>query len=183
MGSDQPAGSALRLSRKFIFSPPPSKMTGAAPPPTTAAYAAASDLSSGVRVVAVYGEDIVSFSVPADAYAYSRAEQEETLVEPFDAKADAVALLRHPLSNRRAIVENNTAQSRTVEEFEQLNMVWSRWSQTSGESGVWPMRIAGRRVGGMTGVTALAIQVEGSRTPCVQIWAFGKSGEAKTWRY
>jgi len=180
IGGDQPAGSALKLSRKFVFLPPVSNDSGPGKALPTA-YAAAYDLSIGIHVAVAFGDDVVLYSVPVDAYRYSLAEQGETLLEPFDGHSSVVSLLGHPLSNKRAILETDPDKGRLSGELEQLNMIWACWLKTSGD-GVWPMCINGRFVGSLPGATALAVQTDAAEAPCVQIWAFGQTGEAKSWR-
>lgn len=181
LGSDKPLGSMHRLSRKFVLVPP--VQTQLKTSTIASVYAASSDLSRGARVVAVYGEDVVLFSVPADALRYSTAEQESSIQPPetpFHA-LETLQLLKHPLSNAPAAREYYDSSAR----FDELNVKWVHHLPADGEPAtsledLWPLRIPGSVVGSLPGVAALAVQetVEAG----LAVWAFSSVGVAKAWK-
>lgn len=182
LGSDEPAGSAYRLSRKFVFLLP----IGTQIKDATVArvFAASGDTDVGVRVVAAYGERIVLYTVPADALKYSTAEQEGTVQTPQTPfqELESVQVLKHPISNAISIPEFFDTSAR----FHRVNMKWIHHlrdgdQEVSSLERLWPMRIAGSVIGSLEGVTALAVQE--SVGDGLTVWAFSKSsGMAKAWR-
>jgi len=151
LGADQPIGSARKLSRKFVLEPPRSLWSYEQRPPATTVHAAAHNLDNGARIVAVYGDAIVLFSVPIDAFHYSTAEQEETLLairDPLEDLETADALL-DPASNTSAVLETlPDGQGGSV--IHKLNMAWVYWAYDFREHpgdhsnhSIWPLRVYG----------------------------------------
>ncbi|KAK4561001.1 hypothetical protein LTR86_004956 [Recurvomyces mirabilis] len=125
LGADQPIGSARKLSRKFVLQPPHHLWSGEQRAPAPTAYAAAYNLDNGARVVAAYGDAIVLFSVPIDAFIYSTAEQDETLLamrDPLE-ELETADILLDPVSNTPAVLETlpNGEGSSIIHK---LNMAW-----------------------------------------------------------
>ncbi|TKA73223.1 hypothetical protein B0A49_04892 [Cryomyces minteri] len=172
LGSDAPLGGPTKLLRKMMFVPPlPSDSfdkassedadSNAAIVP--ALYAAAADVSQGVRVVAVYGESIVLYSVPPDVFAHSMAEQEPKV----EARTNPP-----PYSDA-------TSDSTTNE----LNLEWLQWWPDHMDScgrakEAWPLMIRGTLIGAVSGLVDLAI----SCSPVLTIWGFSIDGRASTWQ-
>ena len=185
LGSDTPIGALQRLSRKFVFEPPPTLFTESVYP-TPTVYAAAQNLSNGVRVVAGYGDKLVLYSVPVDALRFSSAEQEETLQDsskPLE-ELEWLEVFRHPTSNAHAIQEHIPDEANGAR-FERLNMMWTRYLPRSNENRpesldtLWPLRIAGICIGSLNGLKALSVQdtvMDG-----LVIRAFSSYGLAKAW--
>ncbi|KAF3005731.1 hypothetical protein E8E13_006344 [Curvularia kusanoi] len=68
IGCDAPLGGPAKLLHKLVFISPEENIV-------PRIYTAASDLSSGARIVVMYGDTLVLYSVPVDALALSRTEQ------------------------------------------------------------------------------------------------------------
>ena len=173
-----------RLSRKFVFTPPPAILQASDGAPVPAFYSVTHDLTKGARIVAAYGNKIVLYSVPIDALRFSRAEQENTVQEPevpFDT-ISSVRLLKHPLSNAQAVRQLDKSAAR----YDELNMAWIHYLDIGQEGrpasidDTWPLNLSGTVVGSMDSVTALAIQDDPGIG--LTVWAFGKCGIAKAWR-
>ncbi|KAK3700032.1 hypothetical protein LTR37_016192 [Vermiconidia calcicola] len=186
LGSDRPASSVQRLSRKFIFEPPSTLGVGREPL-TPNVYAATSGVSDGIRIVAAYGTQIVLYSVPADALRFSTAEQEHTIQDPpkpFE-ELEWIELLQHPTSNAGAVHKQLHGDG-NIKRFGRLNMAWVHHLPASGgkmpESldKLWPLKISGTRIGELDGPRALSVQ-ESAQVGLV-IWAFGESGLGKAWK-
>ena len=173
-----------RLSRKFVFTPPPAILQAGDGAAVPAFYSVAHDLTKGARIVAEYGNNIVLYSVPIDALRFSRAEQENIAQDPevsFDA-ISTVKLLKHPLSNAQAVRHLDRAAAR----YDELNMAWIHYlnigqgSRPSSIDDIWPLNLAGIVIGSVDRVTALAVQDDPGVG--VMVWAFGKCGIAKAWK-
>lgn len=183
LGADLPPGSAQRLSRKFIFEPPPQLWIDEEPPVPNM-YAAGFDLENGARIAAAYGDSIVIYSVPIDALKYSTAEQEETLQalsEPFE-ELETVDILTHPASKATAILEAMPDRKRSAG-MEQLNMAWTHWLPAAGDhmpespEEIWPLRIPGTYIGSTTSPVALSVQAGSA----IAVWTWDKNGAVDMW--
>ncbi|KAF2134228.1 DUF221-domain-containing protein [Dothidotthia symphoricarpi CBS 119687] len=75
LGCDAPLGGPTKLLRKVLFIPPEEKAV-----PRT--YIAAADMSWGARVVVVYGDTIMLYSVPPDVCKLSQLEQKAESRDP-----------------------------------------------------------------------------------------------------
>ncbi|KAK5164021.1 uncharacterized protein LTR77_010112 [Saxophila tyrrhenica] len=179
--SDTPTGSVQRLSRKVVFTPPPSCSPGSSP----TIYGAVADLSMGLRIAAVYGDNIVLYSVPVDALRYSTAEQEQAIQDPSVPFEELVwvDVMKHPTSNSSALGEAGVDVPR---KFERLNMKWVHYLLADGDGRVgsldtlWPLHISGTKVGKLNEVRALAVQED--RCDGLVVWAFSARGVAKAWK-
>lgn len=167
LGCDAPVGGPTKLLRKVSLEPPPNVHCSRDEPPTM--YAAGGDLTWGVRVVAVYGDDVVLFTVPPDVFAD---------IKKINGTADA------PVHD-------------DGEEYELGS--WADWNEpialTSGNNastvptdrsaGVssprrparWPVVVHGAKIGHIPNVVDLAVQ----SAPDLIVWAVSKSGTASTW--
>ncbi|KAF2481066.1 hypothetical protein BDY17DRAFT_311857 [Neohortaea acidophila] len=160
LGSDTLAGNVQRLARKIFFDPPPpfAGGTGVETHRIPTLYAASHDLTHGVLIAAIYGEDLIMYSVPIDILRYSTAEQEGTIVDstvPFH-ELKELCLLSHPASNAAALQQSDELPNQSEnEKFERLNMLWvhhlpspgARERERTSLGDVWPVRIMGRRIG------------------------------------
>ncbi|KAK5108269.1 hypothetical protein LTR62_008653 [Meristemomyces frigidus] len=186
LGADQPIGSARRLSRKVVFEPP-THLLGAEKDrlPFTSVYAVASDLDTGVRIVAAYSDALVLFSVPIDVLRYSTAEQEETLLNtyPPSDETGAVNVSHDALGNLSAVVRS-FPEGEESSNIQMLNMAWVHWLNTprsriaEASAQIWPLRITGAQFGTIQDPAALAIQVGLT----IEVWAFARDGQVETWR-
>ncbi|KAK3677607.1 hypothetical protein LTR78_002457 [Recurvomyces mirabilis] len=148
-------------------------------------YAAAYNLDNGTRVIAAYGDAIVLFSVPTDAFLYSTAEQEETLLalrDPLE-ELETADILLDSASNTSAALET-LPDDEGGSIIHKLNMAWAYWAHNSHEhSGdrsshsIWPFRVHGVQIGSLPSLAALAIQADAAIT----VWAFASDGRTKTW--
>ncbi len=188
LGADTPAGSVQRLSRKVLLECPVHtdipREDQLAPPPVCAAL---NNLEDGARIVALYGEHIVLFSVPVDVLRYSTAEQESTIQDPavsFE-ELDFVEILRHPTSNAGAFVRQSSSSDASVTpKSDKLNMKWVHYVRSMAASdhpvsldGLWPIVITGLVVGLLPGTQTLSVQeceAEG-----LVVWAFSSADVAK----
>ncbi|KAK5014655.1 hypothetical protein LTR60_003248, partial [Cryomyces antarcticus] len=174
LGSDAPLGGPTKLLRKMMFVPPsPSDSADKASSEgadsnsaiVPALYAAAADVSQGVRVVAMYGESIVLYSVPPDVFAHSMAEQESK-----------VEARTNPTPYNDATFDDTTNEP---------NLEWLRWwpdhMDSCGhakEACIWPLKVRGILIGTVSGLVDLAI----SCSPVLTIWGFSLDGRASTWQ-
>ncbi|KAK5129259.1 hypothetical protein LTR16_002299 [Cryomyces antarcticus] len=174
LGSDAPLGGPTKLLRKMMFVPlMPSDSADKASSEgadsnsaiVPALYAAAADVSQGVRVVAVYGESIVLYSVPPDVFAHSMAEQ-----------GSKVEARTNPPPYNDATSDDTTNES---------NLEWLRWWPDhvdscghAKEACIWPLKVRGILVGAVSGLVDLAI----SCSPVLTIWGFSLDGRASTWQ-
>jgi hypothetical protein len=163
LGSDAPVGGPAKLLRKIWFQGP----EGQGSP---VAYAAGSDLSWGVRIVAAYGtgqeQNIWLFSVPSDVFTSHHGPQ--TLVGGTWLRSSSITKTGHT--------------------------EWMQWWPDDGlrdwldhagdpiagvlPRSVWPVKIRGQEVGSCLGVVDLAVDSGAALT----IWAFSKEGMAKAWK-
>ena len=187
LGSDMPAGSTQRLSRKFVCEPPESLPQKAMKSPPSV-YATQSDLTGGVRIAAGYGDNVVVYSISIDALKYSTAEQESTLLDsavPFEV-LETMNVLKHPTSNARAIQESASESGEEPWQFDELNMLWVHYLHTEKDveatsiDELWPIKIFGTHIGSIEALSALSIR--STAADGMIVWAFSKSGAAKTWQ-
>ena len=157
LGCDTTLGGPAKLLRKVVLIAPEENVV-------PRIYTAAFDLSSGARIVAMFGNTVVLYSIPADVLALSRSEQ---AAESWDVhKAPPFSLEgRHPDH-------------------------WLNWwdgpaicdstheSETDNSSPVWPISLAGTEIARLPDVCELAVQTR----PEMVIWAFTSTSQCKTWR-
>lgn len=179
VGSDQPTGFAQRLSRKFVLEPPSSVVSADRRLPDH--YASSTDIRNGLRIVASYGNEVILYSVPADALKYSTAEQEQTLL--IVNERDHADILNHPMSTARALRESGLDNGHSLR-LDSVNMTWVRYLRTAyQQSGsIWPLHLSGVHVGSFEAVESLA--VHDSTTEGTIVWAFsGTRRMVKSWRF
>lgn len=142
MGCDAPLGGPIKLLRKVMFVPP--SPDDKAPRLYTAAF----DMSWGARVVVVFGDTLVFYSVPPDVCNFSRIEQ----------RADSWDIYTAPPF---------TDEGRTEDH-------WLNWweepspSKEAGSSPIWPIAVRGQELGKLKGVCEVTIHTK----PSITIWGF-----------
>lgn len=157
MGCDAPFGSATKLLRKVVFVPQQEKCV-------PRLYTAATDMLNGARIVAVYGNDIVLYSVPPDVCQFSRSEQEaDTQGDSF---SPPLSSGDHPSNHWLNWLDVATSHPSTSK------------SNNGGNTSIWPLAISGTKIGSLAGICELSIQTR----PDIIIRAFSSSLLCKTWR-
>ncbi|KAJ4344611.1 uncharacterized protein N0V89_012355 [Didymosphaeria variabile] len=142
MGCDAPLGGPFKLLRKVMFVPP--SLDDKAPRNYTAAF----DMSWGARVVVVFGDTLVLYSIPPDVCKLSRSEQ----------RADSWDVY---------IAPPFTDEKRTEDH-------WLNWwdepspSKEPGSSPIWPIAVRGQELGKLKGVCEVTIHTK----PNITIWGF-----------
>ncbi|KAF7588779.1 hypothetical protein BBP40_005210 [Aspergillus hancockii] len=168
IGSDAPFGGPTSLTRALVCIPPFGKepleaaKDGLAP----AVFAAGSDLSWGLRVVAAYGDRIVLYSVPLNVFNVIRRERErqgENVMGDSDLARDWFLDSERSQNNHENLAPNQNG------DWEFLLSVSYRPTAM-----MWPFKIYGKEIGRMDNVVGLSLQAShgGAR-----VWAFGSSGE------
>jgi len=165
LGSDAPIGGPTKLLRKIWFVGPDGKGS-------PVIYAAGSDLSWGVRIVAAYGEadneqSIWLFCVPRDIFTDSMADQSVSSIS-FTGQSTGYA-------------GGNSEWMKWWDSDEPKD--WLDRAQSPGPSGairrgLWPVKVRGQEIGRCHGVVDVAIEAG----PEMIVWAFGREGLAHTWQ-
>lgn len=171
IGSDAPIGGPTSLTRALLCIPPymrdTSDSTKARLAPTV--FAAGSDLSWGLRVVAAYGDRIVLYSVPLDVFNVIRKEHErqgDGVMGDSDLARDWFLDGERSSKRRESFLPNQNG------DWEFLLSVSYRPTAM-----MWPFKIYGKEIGSMDdGVVELALQ---SSHGGARVWAFGRSGATK----
>ncbi|KAI9038348.1 uncharacterized protein KD926_010884 [Aspergillus affinis] len=131
-------------------------------------FAAGSDLDWGLRIVAVYNNQLVLYSVPLDVYNVIRQEREG----PSDSVMGDSDLARD------WFIENQISPKRGESLVQAQNGDWDFLLSTSYRptTMMWPFKIYGKEIGRMDDVVELALQTShgGAR-----VWAFSASGRAQ----
>jgi hypothetical protein len=153
LGCDAPLGGPTKLLRKIFFVPPEEKAV-------PRLYTAAADLSQGARVVVLYGETIMLYSIPPDVIAYSQMER---TANGSNAQPSGDCLPKNhwlrwwdepPASDNTQIPDTNEPNT------------------------TWPISIRGTEIGKLKHVCELAVQTR----PDITVWAFTHSSQCKSWR-
>ncbi|OJJ43228.1 hypothetical protein ASPZODRAFT_74748 [Penicilliopsis zonata CBS 506.65] len=166
IGSDAPIGGPTSLTRALICVPPYGKdpMDSNREQRIPTVFAAGSDLSWGLRVVAAYEDRIVLYSVPLDVFNVIRRERErqgDSVMGDSDLARDW--FLDVGRKRRESLAQNQSG------DWDFLLSVSYRPTAM-----MWPLKIYGKEIGRMDQVVELALQ---SSTGGVRVWAFGASGE------
>jgi hypothetical protein len=156
LGCDPPAGGSTEFLRRIFFVPPQGGMV-------PKLYTAASDLTHGARIVAVYGETIMLYSVPPDMIILSQLEQKEeglgsSACFPFGTKLHKDHWLNW------------------LDEHMPFGAGHQTEAATFGQ--VWPIVIRGTVIGTLKGIRKVAVQIR----PDIVIWALTHSLQFKSWR-
>lgn len=170
IGSDAPIGGPTSLTRALLCIPPFVKDSSSSTKPGLAptVFAAGSDLSWGLRVVAAYGDRIVLYSVPLDVFNIIKKEHEKQghgVMGDSDLARDWLLAGERPSKRRESTVPNQNG------DWEFLLSVSYRPTAM-----MWPFKIYGKEVGRMDSVVELALQ---SSHGGARVWAFGASGSTK----
>lgn len=142
LGCDAPLGGPIQLLRKVMFLPP---LAGNQEPRL---YTAAFDMAWGARVVVVFGDTLVLYSIPPDVCNLSRTEERADSWDVYTAP---------PFANGRRTEDH-----------------WLNWwdapspSARPWNSPIWPVAIRGQEIGKLKSVCELAIHTK----PDITIWAF-----------
>ncbi|RJE25022.1 F-box domain protein [Aspergillus sclerotialis] len=170
IGSDAPIGGPTSLTRALLCIPPfmrdSSDSTKAGLAPTV--FAAGSDLSWGLRVVAAYGDRIILYSVPLDVFNVIKKEHErqgDSVMGDSDLARDLFLEGERTTKRRESTVPNQNG------DWEFLLSVSYRPTTM-----MWPFKIYGKEIGKMDDVVELALQ---SSHGGARVWAFGASGSTK----
>ncbi|KAF9884650.1 hypothetical protein FE257_001403 [Aspergillus nanangensis] len=169
IGSDAPIGGPTSLTRALVCVPPFGKdpSDGGKEGLVPTVFAAGSDLSWGLRVVAAYGDRIVLYSVPLDVFNVIRKERErqgDGVMGDSDLARDWFLDTQRSRKRRESLVQNQNG------DWEFLLSVSYRPTAT-----MWPFKIYGKEVGRMENVVDLALQTSNGGA---RVWAFGATGEA-----
>lgn len=170
IGSDAPIGGPTSLTRALLCIPPfmrdSSDSTKAGLAPTV--FAAGSDLSWGLRVVAAYGDRIILYSVPLDVFNVIKKDHErqgDSVMGDSDLARDLFLDGDRTTKRRESTVPNQNG------DWEFLLSVSYRPTTM-----MWPFKIYGKEIGRMDNVVELALQ---SSHGGARVWAFGASGSTK----
>ena len=157
LGCDAPLGGPTKLLRKVVFNAPEERVV-------PRVYTAAADMSSGARIVAVYGDTVMLYSIPINVLNLSRQEQ---AAENWD-------MYNHP-------------------PFSPLGRDYDHWLNwwdeptalgptnrldSDNDSPIWPVSLSGTEISKLPDICELAIQTR----PDILIWAFTYTSQCKTWR-
>lgn len=157
LGCDAPLGGPAKLIRKVVLVPPKERVG-------PRIYTTAVDMSSGARIVAVFGDTVMLYSVPPDVLALSRLEQtaesgDVNIPTSFDSK---VQDSNHWL--------NWWDEPPVFDPAERLG--------TDDSNTVWPILLSGMEIAILPDICELAVQTR----PDILIWAFTCTSQCKTWR-
>lgn len=186
IGTDAPIGGPTSLTRAFVCVPPPFSNTqnrqiktpppspspsNTNPPPTDlpvpSTFTAGSDLRWGLRIVAVYGDRLVLYSIPLDVFNVIRKERErqgDGVMGSSDLALDWYIDSERSRKRRESLVQNQNG------DWDFLLSVPYRPTAM-----MWPFKIYGKEIGSVKGTVELALQ---SSEGGVRVWAFGEDGKA-----
>ncbi|OJJ86796.1 uncharacterized protein ASPGLDRAFT_64997 [Aspergillus glaucus CBS 516.65] len=165
IGSDSPIGGPSSLTRALVCAPPfDHERPDSVPTPTV--FAAGSDLSWGLRVVAAYKDRLVLYSVPLDVFNVIRKERE---AQSLGVMGDSDLARDWFLDGERSFKRRGSLVPNQNGDWEFLLSVSYRPTAM-----MWPLKIYGKEIGKMDNVVELALQ---SSHGGARVWAFGASGE------
>jgi hypothetical protein len=150
IGSDAPIGGPTSLTRALMCIPPFGD-AAAYPIPTT--FAAAADLRWGLRVVAVYGSQLVLYSVPLDVFNVIRRERERQL---------------GGVLGDSDVARDWHVDSENGREF--LSVAYRATAM------MWPFKVYGKVIGSLE--DAVEVSVLGGEGG-VRVWVFGGGGKGE----
>lgn len=169
VGSDAPLAGPANLTRALVCAPPVDTDNNKATIPTV--FAAGSDLSWGLRIVAAYQDRLILYSVPLGVFNVIRKERErqgDTVMGDSDLARDwfldSVRFSHSPHRKRRSsLVPNQNG------DWEFLLSVSYRPTAM-----MWPLKIYGKEIGRVQNVVDLALL---SSYGGARVWAFEATGE------
>jgi hypothetical protein len=168
IGSDAPLGGPTNLTRAMICIPPFENGVDSQEECVPTVFAVGSDLRWGLRVVAVYQDRLVLYTVPVDVYNVLRRERER---QGDDVMGDSDLARDWFLDNERNSARRGSLAQNQNGDWEFLLRVSYRPTAM-----LWPLKIFGKEIGRMDKVIELSVQTSGGG---VRVWAFGASGEAR----
>ena len=163
LGCDTPLGGPAKLVPKVVFNPPEEKVV-------PRIYTAAADMSSGARIVVVYGDTMMLYSIPPDVLALSRLEKATENGDAYNALPLSSVGWHHdhwlnwwdePPASDPANRSNAAAAD-----------------DDDDDSPIWPISLSGTVIGRLPEICEVAIQTR----PEVLIWTFTYTSQCKTWR-
>jgi hypothetical protein len=157
LGCDAPLGGPTKLLRKAIFFPPEENVV-------PRLYTAAADLAWGARVVVVYGDTIMLYSIPPDIITLSQLEQ----------KAESSDIYTVPPLSSEGRAKNHWLNWLD----EPCSLIPTNRSDNYYTKSIWPITIRGTEIGKLSGVCEVSIQTR----PDILIWAFTLSAQCTAWR-
>ncbi|KAL1963504.1 hypothetical protein VTN77DRAFT_8085 [Rasamsonia byssochlamydoides] len=172
IGSDAPIGGPTSLTRALVCVPPfgSNLADGWKEERVPTVFAAGSDLSWGLRIVAAYQDRIVLYSVPLDVFNVIRREHElqgDGVMGDSDLARDWFLEMERDIQTRR---RGSLAQNQNGDWEFLLRFSYRPTAM------MWPLKIYGKEIGKMERVVAFSIQTSHGG---VRVWAFGASGEAR----
>ena len=157
LGCDAPLGVPTKLLRKVVLNPPEEKVV-------PRVYTAAADMSSGARIVVVYGDVVMLYSIPPDALNLSRREHAAESGDIYNTPPFS------PSSRHHDHWLNWWDEPTTLDFTKRLDI--------ANESPMWPIFLSGTQIGELPSICELAIQTH----PDILIWAFTYTSQCRTWR-
>ncbi|KAF1920160.1 hypothetical protein BDU57DRAFT_533960 [Ampelomyces quisqualis] len=157
LGCDAPLGNPTKLLRKIYFIPPIEKSI-------PRLYTAATDLSEGARIVVVYGETIILYSIPPDIIVLSQTEQG---LEGLGAGASRISIPDKCAKNGWLTWWN-----------ERLPLDASPDTGSTDSANVWPIAVRGTEIGKLRNICEIAVQTR----PDFTFWAFTHTSQCHSWR-
>ncbi|PSK43699.1 hypothetical protein B9Z65_7213 [Elsinoe australis] len=177
-------GGPSKLNLIFLFVPPDEPgQDGETILPGPTCFKAAAHLDHGVRIVAVYGDFVVLFSVSVDALAASPASpapRANTRQQDNNSSTGSVES-----STDVADTSDKAQKDGRPEWLEWWPEVCGNYSLTKLKEDSLPLPIQGRIVGRLPGIADMAIQVHTSKESDamsgISTWAFCEDGRAVCW--
>ncbi|KAL4821582.1 hypothetical protein BDW67DRAFT_180270 [Aspergillus spinulosporus] len=168
IGSDAPLDGPTCLMRALICVPPfeNNAPNGSEDAPVPTVFASGSDLNWGLRIVAVYGDRLIFYSVPLDVFNVLKKERErqgEGVMADSDLARDFFLTQQLDSPCRESLASNQN------EDWEFLLSVSYRPTAM-----MWPFKIYGKEIGRVQNVVEISLQ---SSHGGARIWAFSASGE------
>lgn len=159
LGCDASVGGPAKLLRKVVLISPEENVV-------PRIYTAAFDLSSGARIVAIFGNTIVLYSIPADVLTLSKFEQAAESPDVYNAPPFSPEG-RHP-----------DHWLNWWDEPAIFDSTYESESESGDSSPIWPISLAGTVIARLPDVCELAVQTR----PDIVIWAFMSTSQCRTWR-
>lgn len=157
LGSDAPLGGPTKLLRKIQFEPPSGVVCSKES--AVSMYAAGSDLTFGVRVVAVYQDDLVLYTVPPDVFRDIKPHSSTDAPGQNDGEVETAGIWKD-WWQPSCLAADSSSSATTVQ------------SVVS-----WPIVVRGAKIGHLDNIVDLAVQSSAE----LVVWAVSTNGLAYTW--
>lgn len=157
LGCDARLEGSARLTRKVVFASPEKNVL-------PRIYTAATDVASGARVVVVYGDTVMLYSIPPDVLTLSRLEQTAE-------NGDVYETLPSDPKDRDVNHWLNWWDEPPVYEP-------AKRPEHDNSNSIWPISLSGTEIARLPHICDMAIQTR----PELSIWAFTYKSQCKTWR-